>query len=81
MKTYEKPVLNALSLSGNSLLCSCAYDVVEPSNDQDLIDTLRDLYGDISKLFSQQDGSCEEPINFKGYCKNTPSADLKVFNS
>ena len=84
MKTYEKPVLNALSLSANSLLCACAYDVVEPSENEGLIAILKKFNSDPTKLFSnstEDAGFCEQQICFEGYCKNTPSADMQVFNS
>lgn len=80
MKTYEKPRLNALSLSGNSLLCSCAIDAVEPNMNPDLKQFLEDfnLLGK-SNLFVEDMKDCELLVS--GYCKNTPDSQHMIFNS
>ena len=85
MKTYEKPRLNALSLSGNSLLCSCAIDAVEPNMDPALKTIIQAGWPqitDTSKLFATADGNaCDTPIDIVGYCKMSPTETNMVFNS
>ena len=84
MKTYEKPRLNALSLSGNSLLCSCAIDAVEPNMNDSLKKALSLIPGiDLSNtanLFTAAD-ACKQPIDIDGYCKMSPTETNMVFNS
>jgi hypothetical protein len=86
MKTYEKPVLNALSLSANSLLClsSCAIDAVEPNMNEALKTALifKGWYTsgnvDSTVFTSDMDGTCSNIVD--GYCKNTPDGNI-IFNS
>ena len=72
MKTYEKPKLIALSLSGNNVLCNtCAVDIIAPTKDQGLVDMLEDFYGPIETLFATGDTDCVTKIDYNGYCKFT----------
>ena len=87
MKTYEKPALNALSLSGNSLLCACDADIVDPMNaaGAGLIAILGKLYTNTSELFAG-DSDCttnayELGLTIDQYCKHAPEGALKVFSS
>lgn len=77
MKIYEKPKLIALSISGNSLLCSCDIDVVGGNSpiDPDIEELIR-LSGGVA--FTADSSECTVVI--EGYCKNTPTG-LIVFNS
>ena len=76
MKTYEKPRLIALSISGNNMLCStCPTDVIGSNGDQGIQRIFRDLYG-ISELTEQHFASgesCSEsiPVSIEKYCKFT----------
>ena len=81
MKTYEKPRLTAISLSGNGALCqACAIDVVGDNADQNVLELLTMTYdADIDKLFD--DGSCSIGVDLNGYCNFGPTADMTVFNS
>lgn len=83
MKVYEKPVLNALSISGNDLLCAaCAVDIQGPHyNDAglDLIRMLESFGIDPAKAFGSEDGGCEQIVELGGYCKFN-GANV-VFNS
>ena len=72
MKTYEKPKLIALSLSGNNMLCNtCAVDIIAPTEDQALVDILEDFHGPIDKLFATAEADCAKHIEYEGYCKFT----------
>lgn len=86
MKTYEKPKLIALSLSGNNMLCNtCAVDIIAPfpDNNKGLVDTLEDFYGPINSLFAAYEESCAVKPDITGYCKFTraESGDQVVINS
>ena len=86
MKTYRKPKLMVLSLSGDSLLCSCVIDAVEPGMNAQLKATLEEIPGldlsDTTKLFAVNDEiGCENPIDIDIYCKMSPSDTFKVFAS
>lgn len=71
MKTYEKPRLTALSLSGNDLLCTgCQVDAEEPNMDPDLKAVVDD-WKLLGKNPFTDDMGCEVPI--EGYCKFTSS--------
>lgn len=71
MKTYEKPKLIALSLSGNNMLCNtCAVDIIAPTEDQGLVDML-EIYGPIDTLFATAEADCATKIEISGYCKFT----------
>lgn len=81
MKTYEKPRLTAISLSGNGALCqACAIDVVGDNADQNVLDLLLMFDPEISNLFESTD-SCVTECGVEGYCKFGPTADMTVFNS
>lgn len=81
MKTYEKPRLTAISLSGNGALCqACAIDVVGDNADQNVLDLLLMFDSEISNLFESTD-SCATECGVEGYCKFGPTADMTVFNS
>lgn len=81
MKTYEKPRLTAISLSGNGALCqACAIDVVGDNADQNALDLLLMFDSEISNLFESKD-SCTTECGVEGYCKFGPTADMTVFNS
>lgn len=79
-KTYEKPRLVALSLSGNDLLCAaCPIDAEGPNMDSTLSQILNDFGVDIFTAL----GSGEEcQFEITGYCKFS-SADSGniLFNS
>ena len=86
MKTYRKPKLMVLSLSGDSLLCSCVIDVVEPGMDPTVMKMLREKYpqyvDNTSNLFATADGNdCTIQIEVVGYCKMNPTDTFKVFAS
>lgn len=75
MKTYEKPKLIALSISGNNMLCNtCTIDVIGDNKDDDLGDLIFD-----EGLFAAGD-PCDVVVDFKGYCKNTPEGNI-IINS
>lgn len=82
MKTYEKPRLTAISLSGNGALCqACAIDVVGDNADQNVLELLTMTYdANIDNLFESAD-SCTTECGVEGYCKFGPTADMTVFNS
>lgn len=71
MKTYEKPKLIALSISGNNMLCnSCTYDIIAPYNggadSGELVQMIRDFGFDFG-----QTEDCDNPIYIDFYCKFT----------
>lgn len=76
MKTYEKPELIALSISGNNMLCStCPRDVIGNNGDLNIQRIFRDFYG-ISELTEQHFASGEEclikiDVSVEAYCKFT----------
>lgn len=77
MKTYEKPKLIALSISGNSLLCSCDIDAVggnSPITPE--IEELIKISGGVA--FTVDSNECT--VIIEGVCKNTPTGFI-VFNS
>ena len=71
MKTYEKPKLIALSISGNDMLCACDVDVVDPINENKIPDNnlqwLIDNVG-LDYLFGIRE-SCDFPV--LGVCRHT----------
>lgn len=84
-KTYEKPRLVALSLSGNDLLCStCAFDVIGENADQGLLDMFEAFGITItSNSFATSEG-CSMQIDdslVSGYCKFNGADNMTVFNS
>ena len=88
MKTYEKPKLIALSLTGNNMLCSsCAHDVIGSNAETELVETLRDFFGIIniteSSFASNEDCEEQEDIQTDSYCKFTgaESGGTVVINS
>lgn len=72
MKTYEKPKLIALSLSGNNMLCnSCDVDVIGTNAKfPGLLDMIQDEYNSTA-VFAQDE--CNTPVdsNIYYYCKFT----------
>ena len=81
MKTYSKPQLVALSLSGNDMLCACRYDVVLPNMSQEIQDLLKILgVPNTANPFST-DAGCKYTTGLEMYCKNTPTYMFIVFNS
>lgn len=81
MKTYEKPRLIAMSLSGNNTLCSsCEIDIVGPN---ETYPGLGEMLKDLGVTFSIGD-SCETTDSMvDAYCKFTAqdSGSYSVFNS
>lgn len=75
MKTYEKPKLIALSISGNDMLCStCAVDIIGDNMDDDFRSTYGDFISDPSQAFGEEDQACaDKPWKVSGYCKFTGS--------
>lgn len=85
-KTYEKPRLVALSLSGNDLLCStCTFDIIGDNADQGLVGLIETGFGvDITiSSFSNEDGCATAipGIEDTGYCKFNGADNMTVFNS
>ena len=88
MKTYEKPKLIALSLSGNNMLCNtCQFDVIGDNADP-LADTIKDMaeVATITELnFARGETSCavELDIDITSYCKfaGADAGGLVVINS
>lgn len=69
-KTYEKPKLIALSLSGNNMLCNtCAIDIMGDNADKTFKETMGDFF-DVNKAFADYE-PCTEQIKIVGYCKFT----------
>ena len=69
-KTYDKPKLIALSLSGNNMLCNtCAIDIMGDNADKTFKETMGDFF-DVNKAFASYE-QCEKPISIDGYCKFT----------
>lgn len=80
-KTYEKPRLVALSLSGNDLLCAaCPIDAVGPNMDPFLSQIIGDF--NIENVFGAGT-DCPNGLQVEGYCKFTSSENggQIVFNS
>ena len=68
-KTYEKPKLIALSLSGNNMLCNtCAIDIIGDNADKTFKETMDDFFG-LDNAFASYE--CTEKIPIDGYCKFT----------
>ena len=79
MKTYEKPQLMVLSLSGNDALCAaCAVDAEEPNMDPNLKYALESFGYDIETCFASSE-QCTNKIDVNDYCKFGPGQIL--FNS
>lgn len=87
MKTYEKPKLIALSLSGNNMLCSsCQFDVIGDNADP-LAATIKDM-ANVTTI-TEQNFASDEPcqvkldIDITSYCKFTgaQSGGYVVINS
>ena len=79
-KTYEKPRLSALSLSGNDMLCAaCPIDAQGSNMDATLSQILKDFNVNVDVITGSGE-SCE--LEISGYCKFT-SADSGniLFNS
>ena len=69
-KTYEKPKLIALSLSGNNMLCNtCAIDIIGDNADKTFKETMDDFF-DLDNAFASYE-SCTKKIPIDGYCKFT----------
>ena len=80
-KTYEKPKLIALPLSGNNMLCNtCAIDIIGDNADKTFKETMGDFF-DLNNAFASYESSCKIPID--GYCKfnGADRKDLVVINS
>lgn len=70
MKTYEKPRLNALSLSGNDMLCnSCDIDIIGDNADTN-IKAMLEIFGDPSQVLGSGE-DCAIKVSIEGYCKFT----------
>lgn len=75
MKTYEKPKLIALSISGNDLLCGCL------KIDDDLLESIYEFFGPgafaASELF---EGGCSNPVDgdYEFYCKFTSENNFNM---
>lgn len=81
MKTYEKPRLIAMSLSGNNTLCSsCEIDIMGDNADP----TFKQLETDLGVTFTFGEAeSCATDgggIPVAGYCKFTATSNI-VINS
>ena len=86
MRTYEKPRLMALSLSGSDALCACSIDAVGSNMDiavKQMLENLGLLDGDKPRegTFAPKD-QCDKDkeVNINGYCKHGPSGEM-LFNS
>lgn len=67
-KTYEKPKLIALPLSGNNMLCNtCAIDIIGDNADKIFKETVGDFF-DPNVAFASYE-NCE--VEISGYCKFT----------
>lgn len=80
-KTYEKPKLIALPLSGNNMLCNtCAIDIIGDNADKTFKEIVGDFF-DSDNAFASYE--CKEPIPIVGYCKfnGADHKDLVVVNS
>lgn len=68
-KTYEKPKLIALPLSGNNMLCNtCGIDIIGDNADPEVTKRLNELGLDIGQLFAHYEDCA---IKFDSYCKFT----------
>lgn len=75
MKTYEKPKLIALSISGNNMLCnSCTFDIIAPYNGGADSGELGQMIQDFGFDFGPTEG-CSTPISIGYYCKFTSAED------
>ena len=86
MKTYEKPKLLALSLSGNNMLFwTCTFDVIGDNNQlPGFPEMVQEMIGKpISEQCFAADENCAVPVAIDGYCKFTgaESGDQVVINS
>lgn len=81
MKTYMKPRLVALSLTGNDDLCgTCAIDAVEPDMDAALKRALELAGGvDIDIAFASSADDCG--VFLSEYCKHAPTTNSILFAS
>ena len=75
MKTYEKPKLIALSISGNNTLCkTCDIDVILPSKThQELAEMWKDFIEDTYSFTTYEDTCVEDggALETTEYCKFT----------
>lgn len=72
MKTYEKPKLIALSLSGNNMLCNtCQTDIIGNNMDPAFKATMEDFGIVITDNSFASSDSCTAPVDISGYCKFT----------
>lgn len=83
-KTYEKPKLIALSLSGNNMLCNtCAVDIIGSNMNDEFRQMLEDLdinINDLDQAFGEND--CEgKKTTIIGYCKFNGADNRVVINS
>ena len=72
MKTYEKPKLIALSLSGNNMLCNtCAVDIIGNNMDP-VFKATAEIFGIVitENSFASSD-PCVDSVDISGYCKFT----------
>lgn len=82
MKTYMKPKLVALSLSGNDALCACKFDVREPNLNPYIELLLKGMNVSIAENpFTNDAMECKKKIDLEEYCKFSPTAETTVFNS
>ena len=85
MKTYQKPVMIALSLTGNEQLCgSCTNSL---KNDSSFNSLIADLVGDsngklteseFNALFASAADTCTNIVDVEIYCKFTSSNDHMI---
>ena len=83
-KTYEKPRLTALSLSGNDMLCAaCPIDVIGSNAQTEIVQMIRDFTGmDVTSSSFASTEACIDGLAIEGYCKFTSAgAESIVFNS
>lgn len=72
MKTYEKPRLIAMSLSGSNTLCSsCEIDIVGDNVDE----IIKGFLEILDEPFSSGD-NCKDVLEIEGYCKFTATTIL-----
>ncbi len=68
MKTYEKPKLIALSISGNNMLCnSCTFDIIAPYNGGADHGELGQMIEEFGYNFGSTETQCS--LSIVGYCK------------
>ena len=78
MKTYQKPVMIALTLTGNEQLCGSCAKPLRPDLDKESLNSILDFFTPIpdgkltkeefSKLFGSDEG-CDRNYIVDGYCK------------